>query len=315
MMNHLNFDVPLVLDTLTGMSTTVHRTIHPVDRPPLTVQGGRGWHYTSLSALRSIIQSQQLWATSWRATNDRTEFRHGIEFLRQAWEHHGRENSFADGTRELLKQAGPFEGYPDHFEHVNILCAARERDSPYQWNSYATGPEGVSIGLDLGIELVTDVDDRPRHDGQAELLGMQWLKVVYTERQKQLTAARFVTEMDDSIRQGMNMNLTSFMVLNILTALNFKHSGFRHEKETRCVSLSAGVELQVMPANAQKTIVPWKGLPLQATPATAERQPLPIAEILVGPRASEETVATVTQCLIDAGMGTVPVERSELPFR
>ncbi|NVC25067.1 DUF2971 domain-containing protein [Kocuria salina] len=314
-MNQLNLNVPLVLDTPTGMSTTVHRTIHPADRPPLTVQSGRAWHYTSLSALRSILQGQQLWATSWRATNDRTEFRHGIEFLRQAWERYGRENTLADRTRDLLEQAGSFEGYPDHFEHVNILCAARERDSPYQWNSYATGPEGVALGVDLGVELVTDVDDRPRHDGQAELFGMQWLKVVYTDRQKQLTAARFVAEMDDSIRLGTDLNLPSFMVLNILTALNFKHLGFRHERETRCVSLSAGVELQVMPANAQKTIVPWKGLPLRAMPATAERQPLPIAEILVGPRATEETVAMVTQCLIDACMGDVPVERSELPFR
>ncbi|MFK4337060.1 hypothetical protein ABH921_001957 [Kocuria sp. MT07] len=314
-MNQLNFDMPLILDTPTGMRTTVYRSIHAVDRPPLTVQSGRAWHYTSLSALRSILQGQQLWATSWRETNDRTEFRHGIEFLQQAWERHSRENPLADPTRELLEQAGPFKGYTDHFEHVNILCAARERDSPYQWNSYATGPEGLALGIDLGVELVTDIDDRPRRTGQAELLGMQWLKVVYTDRQKQLTAARFVGEMDDLLRRTTDLDLSSFVALNLLTALNFKHLGFRHEKETRCVSLSAGVELQVMPATTQKTIVPWKGLPLQATPATAERRPLPIGEIVVGPRATEETIATVSQCLIDADMSAVPVERSELPFR
>ena len=121
--------------------------------------------------------------------------------------------------------------------------------------------------------------------------------------------------MDDLLRRTTDLDLSSFVALNLLTALNFKHLGFRHEKETRCVSLSAGVELQVMPATTQKTIVPWKGLPLQATPATAERRPLPIGEIVVGPRATEETIATVSQCLIDADMSAVPVERSELPFR
>lgn len=315
MIDHLSLNVPLLLDTPTGMRTTVNRIARSADYPPLTVQRGVGWHYTSLAALRGIVGHQELWATSWRATNDRTEFRHGIEFLRQAWEHYGQENALADRTRELLEQAGPFERYPDHFEHVNILCAAREKDSPYQWNAYASGPEGLAIGLDLGVELVTDVDDRPRRQGHAELFGMQWLKVVYTDRQKQLTAARFVAEMDISIRRGTDLNLASFMVLNLLTALNFKHPGFRHEKEARCVSLSRGVELQTMPADAQKTIVPWKGLPLRATPPTTERLPLPVVEVLASPRATDSTVEAIAQCLQDAGMATVPVTRSELPFR
>lgn len=314
-MNQLNYGLPLILNTPTGMKTTVQRTAHSADRPPLTVQSGQAWHYTSLWALGSILRSQQLWATSWRETNDRTEFHHGINFLQQAWEHHSRENPLSDRTRELLEQAGPLMDYPEHFEHVNIFCAARERDSPYQWNSYATGPEGVALGLDLGVELVTDVDDRPRHVGRASLFGMQWLKVVYTDRQKQLTAARFVAEMDNYVRQTTDLNVPGFVSLNILTALNFKHLGFRHEKETRCVSLSDGVDLKTMEGTTRKTIVPWKGLPLHTAPATEERYALPITEILVGPRSNEKTIATVTDYLADVGMSNVPVRRSELPFR
>lgn len=315
MINRLNFDAPLLLDTPTGMRTTVRQIVRSVDYPPLTVQRGVGWHYTSLAALRSIVGCQELWSTSWRATNDRTEFRHGIEFLHQAWEHYGKENALAGRTLELLEQAGPFDGYPDHFEQINILCAAREKDSPYQWNSYANGPEGLAIGLDLGAELVTDVDDRPRHTGKCGLFGMQWIKVVYTERQKQLTASRFVAEMDTSIRQGIELDLPDFMILNLLTALNFKHSGFRHEKETRCVSLSWGVELQTMPGNVFKTIVPWKSLPVRATPPTTERQPLPIVEVLVSPRAGDSKAEEIAQCLEDAGLTNIPVTRSQLPFR
>ncbi|GAA1750467.1 hypothetical protein GCM10009767_06720 [Kocuria aegyptia] len=293
----------------------MHRTFYPADRPPLTVQSGRGWHYTSLAALSSIASSQELWATSWRATNDRTEVHHGLEALSQAWNHYGQENSLADRTRQLLDEAGPFGSYADSFEHVNILCAARERDSPYQWNAYAAGPEGVAIGLNLGTELVTDVDDRPRRHNDAELFGMQWLKVIYTDRQKHMAAARFVAEMDTSIREGAPMEVSDFRALNLLTALNFKHPAFRHEKEARCVCLSDGVELQAMPANLQKTIVPWKGLPVRATPPTAERLPLPIVEVIASPWATEATVEDITRCLADAGMATVPVARSELPFR
>lgn len=315
MTNHLHLNVPLSLDTPTGMRTTVHRTFYPADRPPLTVQSGRGWHYTSLAALRSIVGSQQLWATSWRATNDRTEVHHGLEAVSHAWDHYGREHPVAERTGQLLDEAGPISSYADSFEHVNILCAARERDSPYQWNAYASGPEGVAIGLDLGVALVTDVDDRPRRHNDAELFGMQWLKVVYTDRQKLLAAARFVTELDTSIREGAPMEVSDFRALNLLTALNFKHLAFRHEKEARCVSLSDGVELQVMPANRLKTIVPWKGLPVRATPPTPERVPLPVVEVLASPWATEATIEEIIRCLAEAGMATVPVTRSELPFR
>lgn len=315
MTSQLNVDVPLVVGTPTGMRLTVHRVARTADSPPLTVQRGLAWHYTSMTALRSILDNQELWATSWRATNDRTEVRHGLDFLHQAWVDHGKEHLLADQTQELLQEAGPIHGYADSLEHLNILCAARERDSPYQWNSYASGPEGVAIGLDLGIELVTDVDDRPRRQNGADLFGMQWLKVVYTDRQKQLAASRFVAEMDASIREGGGLDLLNFRTLNLLTALNFKHPAFHHEKETRCVSLSSGVDLQVMPTNPEKTIVPWKGLPLGAIPPTTEHQPLPIVEVLTSPWAADAASKAITQCLANAGMTTVPVSRSKLPFR
>lgn len=310
-MTQLSLNTPLIIETPTGMTTSVHRTAYPMDRPPLTVQRGHAWHYTSVAALQNILQGQELWATSWRATNDRTEFRHGVDFLGQAWDAFGQEDEITDRTRDLLEEAGQISQYVDYFEHVNLLCAARERDSPYQWNSYAGGIEGIAIGLDLGFPMVTDVDNRPRRTN-AELFGMQWLKVVYSATQKKMAAARFVRDMNAELLQEDSMDLHSFLALNILTALNFKHEGFRHEKETRCVSLSTGVNLRAMPNNADKTIVPWKGAP---TYTSGRSQPLPIVEIMVGPLATEVTVQKVVQGLTDAGLGTVPVTRSSLPFR
>lgn len=315
MINPLNFAEPLVFNTSTGMKTTVRRTVHPADRPPLTLQSGQAWHYTSLQALQNILRGQQLWATSWRKTNDRTEFRHGIDFLHWAWRRAGSEKSLAKRTLDLLAEAGPFTEYPSHFEEVNIFCMARERDSPYQWNSYAPGPEGVAIGIDLSIDLVTDVDDRPRRSADAKLFGIQWLKVVYTERQKQLVADRCVKEIDEHVRQNDDTNVSTFVMLNILTALNFKHSGFRHEKEVRCVTVSDGVTLDAIPGMPEKTIVPWVGLPVEPRPLAAGRHPLPIVEILLGPRVAAPVVEAVISSLADAGMSDVPVWSSELPFR
>lgn len=303
----------LDFDTPSGMVTRVKRAPWPVDRPPLTLQSGTAWHYTSLDALESIVRGQELWATNWRATNDRTEFRHGIAFLGEAWDAQDRDGGLCERTRALLVEAGPVEAYVDYFDDVHILCAAREKDSPYQWNSYANGPEGVALELDLMTQLVTDVDDRPRRGSDAELIGFQWLKVIYSDRQKRLAAARFVREMDADIRQGKGVTALTLVALTVLTALNFKHYGFRHERETRAVALCVGVELRHMPQLVEKTIVPWKGIPglLDA----AKRQPLPIVEVMLGPRTPPEAAQRVQDAFASAGLQGVRVARSSLPFR
>lgn len=301
----------IVLDTPTGQQTTGLRMPYFPDRAPHTFLRGQAWHYTSLAALQSILGRQELWSTSWRATNDKTELRHGMSFVQNAWEDFLASNSASEQTRELLSEVGPLRDLVDYFEHVNMLCAARERDSPYHWNSYAHGPSGVAIGLDLSRPLITDIDDRPRHIG-AELLGVPWLKVFYASKQKELAAARFVREIDSDLRRGQNMGPGVFGALNVLTALNFKHPGFHNEREARCVSLSSGVNLQSMPTSREKTIVPWISMPAGST---ENRVDLPITEILLSPWATNETADAVRQALHDTGMRSVPVHQSELPFR
>lgn len=311
-MNYLTHDRPLLFDTPTGMQTGVLTTSWPVDRPPLTVQSGVAWHYTSLSALYSIVRSQELWATNWRATNDSSEFRHGIGFLGDAWAALEQGGEVDERTRALLAEAGPIENYVEYFDDVHILCAAREQDSPYHWNSYAGGSDGVALALDLRVPLVSDVDDRPRRRENPELFGMQWLKVIYSERQKRLAAARFVREINEDVRGGMEVTAETLVALNVLTALNFKHQGFRHERETRCVALCAGVDLQHMPQTPAKTIVPWKGSPSYGE---EKHRPLPITEVMIGPRTPPESVGRVREAFLSAGLPVVPVTRSSLPFR
>lgn len=301
----------VILPTPTGQQTTASFVPHIPDRPPLTVLRGQAWHYTSLSALQSILRGQELWATSWKATNDTTELLHGISFLRRAWDGLIQSGSIADRTVRLLREAGPVEDLVNYFDHINMLCASRERDSPYQWNSYAHDSSGVALGLELSRPLITDIDDRPRRLG-ADLLGVQWLKVVYTARQKELAAQRFVREMDSALRRGQPMGLEGFVALNVATALNFKHAAFRNERETRCVSLSSGVDLQSMPMNSEKTIVPWISITEETT---ADRMQLPITEVLLSPRATDETSFAVAESLKSAGLSHIPIVRSDLPFR
>ncbi|MDP9989384.1 hypothetical protein J2S98_004574 [Arthrobacter oryzae] len=298
-------------NTASGMKTRVNRAAWPADRPPMTVQSGTAWHYTSLSAVESIVRSQELWATNWRATNDSTEFRHGMGFLKEAWDALQRDGGLDERTLALLTEAGPVEAYVDYFDDVHILCAAREKDSPYQWNSYASGSEGVALELDLRVPLVTDVDDLPRRR-DAELFGFQWLKVVYSDRQKRLAAARFAREMDAHIRQGRDITVQALVALNVVTALNFKHEGFRHERETRSVALCVGVELKNMPQLVEKTIVPWKGMP---GVAGIKRRPLPILEVMLGPRTPPEAAERVEDVFASADLPAVRVTRSSLPFR
>lgn len=311
-MNHLTHNRHVVFETPSGLKTSVHRSGWPADKPPLTVQSGIAWHYTSLPALESILRGQELWATNWRATNDTSEFRHGINFLGDAWTALEQAGDLDERTRELLATAGPIDEYVEYFDDVHLLCAARERDSPYQWNSYADGSDGMAVALDLRFPMVSDVDDRPRRRKDAEIFGFQWLKVIYSETQKQMAAARFVRELNRDVRAGQKVTVTTLVAMNVLVALNFKHQGFRHERETRCVTLCAGVDLQHMLQIPEKTIVPWKGSPGYGE---AKHRPLPITEVMIGPRTSPETAARVEEALRTAGLPGTTVTSSSLPFR
>lgn len=129
-MTYLPYDRRLVFDTPSGMKTSVHKAAWPTDKPPLTGQTATAWHYTSLPALESIVRGQELWATNWRATNDTSEFRHGIGFLRDAWAALAHAGELDEQTRELLAEAGPIEEYVEYFDDVHILCAARDEGQP-----------------------------------------------------------------------------------------------------------------------------------------------------------------------------------------
>lgn len=139
---------------------------------------------------------------------------------------------------------------------------------------------------------------------------MQWLKVIYSENQKRLTAARFVRELNSDIRDGREITVTTLVALNVLMALNFKHQGFRHEREARCVALSAGVDLKHMPQAPEKTIVPWKGSPGFGE---VKHRPLPITEVMIGPRTSPEAADRIAEAFLSSGLPGVPVTRSSLP--
>lgn len=308
-------------DTPTGARTTVRYVPHYPDRPPFVLQRGIAWHYTSQSVLRSILLKQELWATDWRATNDRSELQHGLSFLQRAWDNLVEAGDASQGARSSLSELGPLSAFVERFDHIHMLCAARERDSPFQWNSYASGEAGIAIGLDMSVPLITDIDDRPRKEG-GRLFGAPWLKVLYTQRQKELAAARFVEEVSSQLRDPASfLDPLNFVCLNLLSALNLKHAGFSGEKETRCVSLSSDVDLLSMPSNQAKTIVPWISMPDSnfnedvPLPPVDKRKYLPIVKVLLTPRTTPPIEQAVRDDLTAAGLSAVPVVHSALPFR
>jgi len=102
------------------------------------------YHYTTLAALKSILESQELWLTDYAYLNDSSEVRHGIELAREEFEAglRGATRGTAKVLRTLLEI--PTERQP----RICVACFSFERDSLTQWKGYGRDHVGIAIGIE-----------------------------------------------------------------------------------------------------------------------------------------------------------------------
>lgn len=105
------------------------------------------FHYTSCSALTSILQSGEFWLHDIYRQNDPFEIRSGVQVatdmldLKVAKTSHPGLQFFAAKFRDGLEQ------HIEHSAHYFLFCTSIENDDPYMWQHYSEGGRGVCIGL------------------------------------------------------------------------------------------------------------------------------------------------------------------------
>jgi hypothetical protein len=280
------------------------------------------YHYTDGAGLRGIISSGQIRFTDYRHLNDPSEFQHGIEKVHDIARRMA--TGADDRVRYFLKRFADMFQQPNIDENLEFFIASfsRARDDLAQWRAYADNGRGFAIGFspqlfgvlnepvagrlpDFAGPVVYEIDEvSARHSALLEEASRIFLNAVEENDQLASDQAVCIPFMDALARE--------MMVLLTWNCLTSKHPAYADEREVRLVimgtreSLSAHVQTRLRGSE----IVPYiaHSMPL--------REPLHIAEIVVGPAAPADTKRDARTMLRSLGMDAdFPIEKSLIPYR
>lgn len=270
------------------------------------------FHYTNESALFSIIKSEQFWFTSIYHMDDTEELTFGFNvaqaLLREAVESG---DPLTCMFCEELTNEEDLQRIKKLFEFYSVSFG--EKDDAKQWEKYADGGRGISLGLAPAFFKPVSTE-APMAEEQV-FLG----KVVYGDAQARARHSQVIDEAIDTIKKtqkagsikdgqearGFFQHMAAEMTVETLwNSVTTKHSAWRHQNETRLLALNNLKDPRLKIYNADKR--PRLELP----------QPLlkqNITEVVVGPNAGAGAEMRVRAFLDSHGLAHVPVTRAFMP--
>lgn len=289
------------------------------------------FHYTNLSGLIGIIESQCLWATNLYFLNDRNEYKHGMNIIKKVMESiKTQENeSILHAISVVLNEISEVDRY--------VTCFSKEGDSLSQWRAYANYGNGISIGFN-------------RKKLELALSGINSYKYIVYDKEKQKSAVKLIV--DEAIRfflskknelNWSDLQYYSFVGYSVSRVLDFiiasyKDPAFKEEKEYRIERrqyhniLNTKVEkLDIYHRTNEKIIVPYtkiKTKPKEHRESNGELPfiftitKLPIENIVIGPSSNqEEVIQSIKQLLqnnyysVNSVLADVEIIKSAIPYR
>ena len=270
------------------------------------------YHYTSLSGLMGIVDSQILRVSDIRYMNDSTELKHTLNLLRD--EIVGRLSSGSDHPvllNQLLRWlstrvvSGPMLFGGSFRANGNLLS---------QWRGYSVHGKGVSLGF------------HPSHIGQcAKNQDFQVGRCVYEVAQQQ----QLVTNIIDAVESLSESTETDHIdgkadyhrvfaqlegeLLKIAAIL--KHPSFAEEQEWRIVS-PVIYECRQYPISFREShsmLVPYYAFPLNLSPI----QPMTLQHVFVGPTNNRDLSMNSVKLYLQK-CGVEPIEGlnyCQIPYR
>jgi len=295
------------------------------------------FHYTNLSALIGIIENQCLWATNLYFLNDRNEYKHGMNIIKEVMESiKTEENKFIlNAIYVVLNEISEVDKY--------VACFSKEGDSLSQWRAYANNGSGISIGFN-------------RKKLESALSGNNSYKYIVYDKEKQKSALKLIVDeatkffllkkQEFNLPDGIYYRLVGYSVSNVLGFIiaNYKDPAFQEEKEYRieCKQfhnmLNTRVErLDIYHRTNEKLIIPYTKIctkPLGdrdtdllkdqkgKLPLSFSVTKLPIEKIIIGPSSNqEEAIKGVKQLLqnnfysVNSVLPDVEIVKSVVPYR
>ena len=264
------------------------------------------FHYTTADALLAIIGSETFWFTSVYHMDDDQELSFGFgishSLLSAAME---REDLHVKTFLKPLVEDVGFDRIKNRFEFYSTSFG--QKDDPRQWTGYADGGKGVALGLaPKFFSIVKSGDFKPE---EKIFLG----KVEYGEPSAKIRHAAVVDSAVETVRQSYKQGIllkaedeeaflhlmAAEMYVEILwNSVTTKAEKWSHQSETRLLAVNdlknPGIEIK----NAPKR--PRVEIPQPLLKAN-------ITEIMMGPKADDDSRTKVRQFLDGNGLEKVPV--------
>lgn len=270
------------------------------------------YHYTSVDAFRSILDTQSLWFTNVAYMNDEGEEIHVV-------------NVISDAVRDVCDELG----YDDHIGLVSRVFQQRfgldfyalslsERDDDLgQWRGYGHGIGGIAIGLSCDglkpagrsrIEVVKIDYDRPSQISEIADITRRFLGL-YNELKDQ-TPKSALARLRTMLFRYLGADLT-------YAALRYKSRHWVGESEWRLIIARHGPEANndVKFRTGPIGLTPYIAIELRQA-AGGDADKLPIGEAVIGPcRYPALAKRAVTKLLSQKGWPRDCVRQSTVPLR
>jgi hypothetical protein len=265
------------------------------------------YHYTGQTGLLGIIREKQIWATHTPYLNDRREFMHAVDLVREEIDE--LLTSPDHQTRSILQEMN--DGISG-IESMNVcVCSfSEERDSLSQWRAYGSGTSGFAIGFPpdflaeatekAGWYLAPCIYD----PSDQRTLIRSLVEEVLEQNIERKRAAK--TEEDD-LPPGGNL----YAYLNRYAPI-LKDCSFREEREWRMISRPLMYRNKRFDFRQGSSLL----IPYYKFPLADEGLTFRLHEVVVGPTPDERrSRMSVRGFLVHWGLKDVPIEISKVPYR
>lgn len=197
------------------------------------------YHYTDLTAAKSIAENKKIWLTECRYLNDKEEFINGLCFFKQALKLHN--NHTKEYPTNFIKKFDDARRYignseltsPEAAENLFVASFGHSWDSLNQWRSYGM----FMLEFEEDFISTSLIEDE-----------FYTIKCFYAKSNKE-ALAHALSILDNKIIPKLysmfkteNINIMDFWLRLLIEiyALSFKHSAFESESETRLVIACKG---------------------------------------------------------------------------
>lgn len=273
------------------------------------------YHYTDAKGLFGILDTKQIWASSYRYMSDAQEFYYGFDLISdlfpgklpfQKWCFNFSGNSAELNFAEFIRTR-------KHHYDLDILFVASfstkdDGDSLSQWRGYAGLHSGYSLGFSR--EILNSINSDTRliaccYNKEQQLKELKELVNKYY-----LQAIKLITNHDPDdtfvILTDIGHRLAAPDVVSL--SAKFKHEAFKDEEEWRLVvgPLILNDE-RICYRDSERVIIPYVKIDFNTTG---------LKHIIVGPGPHKErNERSLRQMLIQKGFKDVNVSVSKVPFR